>query len=159
MSDSPAALKVGDTAPDFALMDDGRNVVKLAELRGKAVVLLFYPMDFSPTCTNEHCAFGPKLSEIAPTPDTLVFGVNCDHPFSHAAYRKQFDIPYPLLSDTSREMTKAYGMFSGVEPFNCAKRGTVVIDPHGKIAAYEPAEIGEERTVENLSRYAAAASA
>ena len=151
MADS---LSVGDTAPDFQLMDQDRNTVGLADLRGKTVVLLFYPMDFSPTCTEEHCSFGPSLSQIAPNDDTVVFGVNCDHAFSHAAYKKQYNIPYALLSDTSREMVKAYGMYSGVEPFNCAKRGTVVIDPEGKIKSWKPAEISEVRKVEDLAAMA-----
>jgi peroxiredoxin Q/BCP len=150
------APRVGDPAPDFELMDDERQVVKLSDLRGKTVVLLFYPMDFSPTCTNEHCAFGPDLSKIAPDENTVVFGVNCDHSFAHAAFRKQYDIPYRLLSDTSREMVKAFGMWAGMDPFNCSKRGTVVIDPTGKIAVHEPAEIGEERTVDSIAGYAAA---
>ena len=147
-------LSVGDAAPDFQLMDQDRNTVKLADYRGKTVILLFYPMDFSPTCTTEHCNFGPALSSIAPGDDTVVFGVNCDHPFSHAAYRKQYNIPYPLLSDTSREMCKAYGMFSGVEPFNCAKRGTIVIGPDGNIKAVKGADVGEVREVEDIAAMA-----
>lgn len=156
---STSTLTVGDDAPLFELMNEKRETVKLSDLRGKTVVLLFYPMDFSSVCTSEHCAFGPQLYKIAPDDQTVVFGVNCDHPFSHAAYRKQFDIAYPLLSDPTRKMVKAYAMFAGEEPFNCAKRGTVVIDPKGKIATYAPAEISQERTVENLARYASAARA
>ncbi|MEM1011821.1 MAG: peroxiredoxin [Planctomycetota bacterium] len=149
------ALSVGDTAPDFELMADDQSTVKLSDLSGKTVVLLFYPMDFSPVCTNEHCSFGPKLSEITGgSDDTKVFGVNCDHPFAHAEFKKQNNIPYPLLSDTSREMVKAYGMFAGETPFNCAARGTVVIGPDGKIKAYEPVEILTERKVEDLAKMA-----
>lgn len=126
-------LKVGDIAPAFELMDQNLKKVKLADFAGKTVVLLFYPMDFSPICTAEHCGWGPALGQIAPTADTVVFGVNCDHSFSHQAFKKQFNIPYDLLADTSREMSRAYEMFSGVEPFNCAKRGTVVIGPDGRV--------------------------
>jgi peroxiredoxin len=151
-----STLQVGDTAPDFELMADDESTVKLSELRGKTVVLLFYPMDFSSVCTNEHCAFGAGLGDITGgSDDVAVFGVNCDHPFSHAAFRKQHDIPYPLLSDTSREMVKAYGMFAGEKPFNCASRGTVVIDPQGKVAAHEPVEILSERKVADLAAMAA----
>ena len=152
MPDTP--LAVGDVAPKFELMDDAQNTVKLAELRGKTVVLLFYPMDFSSVCTKEHCAFGPALGQLTAGGDTAIFGLNCDHPFSHAAYRAQHDIPYPLLSDPTRRTVKAYGMFAGEEPFNCAKRGTVVVDPQGKVAAYEPVEILTERKVEDLVDYA-----
>lgn len=153
MADQPT-LSVGDAAPDFELLDQDQNKVSLASLRGKTVVLLFYPMDFSPVCTDEHCAFGPALSTIAPDDNTVVFGVNCDHPFSHAAFKKQYNIPYPLLSDLTRSMVKDYGMYAGLEPFNCSARGTVVIDADGKIKAYEPVEILEERKVDDLAAMA-----
>ena len=146
-----ANLNVGDPAPDFELMDDSENTVKLADLRGKTVVLLFYPMDFSGVCTKEHCAFGPGLPTLTGgRDDVAVFGINCDHPFSHAAFRTQYDIPYPLLSDPTRRTVKAYGMFAGEEPFNCARRGTVVIGPQGTVAAHEPVEMLEERKIEEL---------
>jgi peroxiredoxin len=146
-----AILKAGDPAPDFALMDETRKVVKLADLRGKKVVLLFYPMDFSPVCTQEHCAFGPQLGKIAPDAGTVVYGVSCDSPFSHAAFKKQYGIPYSLLADTNRKMARAYGMFAGEEPFNCTKRGTVVIAPDGRIAHYEEVPMLEPRKVEAIS--------
>src|SRR5678815_4323856 len=81
-------------------MNQDKTVVKLSDLRGKKVVLLFYPMDFSPVCTEEHCTFGPRIGEIAPDANTRVFGVSCDSPFSHAAFKKQYNIPYDLLADT-----------------------------------------------------------
>ena len=142
------ALKVGDVAPGFELMDENKTVVKLSDLRGKKVVLLFYPMDFSPVCTQEFCTFGPDLGKTAGGADAAVFGVSCDSPFSHAAFKKQYGIAYTLLADPTRKMAKAYGMWAGEEPYNCTKRGTVVIDKDGKIAFYqevamrEPAEGG-----------------
>jgi peroxiredoxin len=148
-----APLQVGQTAPEFALMNQDKKIVKLSELRGRKVVLLFYPMDFSPTCTQEHCAFGPWASNLPQ--DAVVFGVSCDSPFCHAAFRKQYNIPYDLLADPTRKMAKAYGMLGAEEPYNCTKRGTVVIDKDGKIAAYQEVPMKEARTVEQL---AAAAS-
>lgn len=148
------ALKVGDVAPDFALMDENRNTVKLSDLRGKKVVLLFYPMDFSPICTEEHCAFGPQLGKIAADKETVVYGVSCDSPFSHAAFKKQFSIPYSLLADPTRKMAKAYGMWAGEEPYNCTKRGTVVIGKDGKIAFYQEVAMKEPRKVEDLAKAA-----
>src|SRR5450432_1880985 len=128
-------LKVGDAAPDFSLMNQDKQIVKLSDFRGKRkVVLLFYPMDFSPICTEEHCSFGSEHSKIAGTDDAVVFGVSCDSPFSHAEFRRKYDIPYDLLSDTSRKMVKAYGMFAGEEPYNCSARGTVIIDKDGRIS-------------------------
>jgi peroxiredoxin len=150
-------IKPGDPAPYFELMDENRNTVKLSDLKGKTVVLLFYPMDFSPVCTQEHCAFGPEITRFAPRSDTVVFGVNCDHPFSHAAFKQQYKIPYSLLSDPTRRMVKAYGMFAGEEPFNCAKRGTVVIDKAGRIAFHQEVPMKEPRKVEDLAKAVAAA--
>ena len=77
---SESTLKKGDVAPDFELMDENKTKVKLSDLRGKKVVLLFYPMDFSPVCTTEHCTFGSDLPRIAGGSDTVVFGVSCDSP-------------------------------------------------------------------------------
>lgn len=150
-------LRIGDPAPEFELMtQDHTRKVKLSELKGKTVVLLFYPMDFSPVCTSEHCSFTAALPQIAPSKDTVVFGVSCDSPFTHAAFKKQFSIGYDLLSDPTRKMVKAYGMFMGEEPFNCGKRGTVVIDKAGRIAFYAEQPILEPRKIEQI---AAAANA
>ena len=146
-----APLKVGDTAPDFELMDENKNKVKLSDMRGKKVVLLFYPMDFSPVCTTEHCTFGPQLPRLSGM-GAVVFGVSCDSPFSHAAYKQQYKIPYTLLSDPTRKMAKAYGMWAGEEPYNCTKRGTVIIDKNGKISHYEEVAMREPRKVEDLSK-------
>jgi peroxiredoxin len=147
-------LKVGDAAPDFTLLNQDKNPVHLADYRGKKkVMLLFYPMDFSPVCTQEHCAFGPAFDTLnGPDADTVVFGVSCDSPFSHAAFRKQYNIPYDLLADTSRKMVKAYGMWAGEEPYNCSKRGTVVIDQNGRIAFYKEQPMKEPRSVEELEK-------
>src|SRR5688572_9672346 len=147
-------LKRGDVAPEFDLPTDdvtNKTRVKLSDLRGKKVVLLFYPMDFSPVCTSEHCEFGPGLGKITGGPDTVVFGVSCDSPFSHAAFKKQYNIPYGLLSDPTRKMAKAYGMWAGEEPYNCTKRGTVVIGKDGKIAHYQEVPMKEPRKVDELA--------
>src|SRR5882757_4331707 len=104
-------LKAGDIAPDFELLTDdiaNKTKVKLSDLKGKKVVLLFYPMDFSPVCTAEHCTFGPELGRIKTDDNTVVYGVSTDSPFAHAAFKKQFGIPYDLLADTNRKASKAY---------------------------------------------------
>lgn len=148
------ALKIGTPAPDFELMTQDHNKkVKLSDLRGKTVVLLFYPMDFSPVCTNEHCAFGPQLDKITHgRGDVVVFGVSCDSPFAHAAFKKQYNIPYDLLADVNRKVVKAYDMFLGEEPFNCGKRGTVVIDKDGKISHWHEQPVLEERKIADLAK-------
>ena len=145
-------LRVGQPAPDFELMNQDKEKVKLSDFRGrKKVVLLFYPLDFSPVCTDEHCAFGPQLNKITAGQDAAVFGVSCDSPFSHAAFRKQYNIPYDLLSDPTRKMAKAYGMWAGEEPYNCTKRGTVVIGKDGRVAHYQEVAMREPRKLDELS--------
>lgn len=146
-------LKPGDAAPDFELMNENKEKVSLASLRGKRVVLLFYPMDFSPVCTTEHCTFGPELPTLfGGSNDVVVFGVSTDSPFSHAEYKAKYKIPYSLLADPTRKMVKAYGMFAGEEPYNCGKRGTVVIDKDGKIAAWQEVPMREPRDVGALAK-------
>jgi peroxiredoxin len=151
-------LVVGDPAPDFEMMNQDKQTVKLSDFRGKKkVVLLFYPMDFSPVCTEEHCAFGPQLSRIQGSgADTVVFGVSCDHPFAHAAFKKQYGIPYDLLSDVTRKVSKAYDLFAGELPYNSSKRGTVVIGKDGKIAHWHEQPMKEARKVEDLAKAASA---
>ena len=157
MPDSQSPLNVGDAAPDFELMNQNLAKVRLSDFRGKKkVVLLFYPMDFSPVCTQEHCAFGPELGKIQQEDQSVVFGVSCDHPFSHAAYRKQYNIPYDLLADPTRKMVKAYGMFAGEEPFNCSKRGTVVVGIDGRVSFYQAVPILEPRSVADVANAAGA---
>jgi peroxiredoxin len=146
-------LNVGDIAPDFELMNQDKQPIRLSDYRGKKkVMLLFYPMDFSPVCTDEHCSFAARIDAIRKDDNIVVFGINGDHVYSHAAFRKHYSIPYDLLSDPTRKTLKAYGMYAGEEPYNCSKRGTVVIDTDGRIAHYEEAAPKEPRSVDSLAR-------
>ena len=132
------------------MMNQDKQPVKLSDFRGEKVVLLFYPMDFSPNLHQEHCSFGPQIENIKGGEDTVVFGVSCDHPYSHAAYRKQYNIPYDLLSDVTRKVCKSYDLFMGELPYNCSKRGTVVIDKDGKIAHWHEQPTREARKIDDL---------
>ena len=78
--------------------------------------------------------------------------MSCDSPFSHAAFRKQYAIPYDLLADVTRKMVKSYGMWAGEEPYNCSKRGTVVIDKSGRVSFYREQPMREARKVEDLAK-------
>ena len=148
-----AEMKIGDPAPEFEMMNQAKQTVRLSDFRGrKKVVLLFYPMDFSPVCTEEHCAFGPQLGKITSTQDAVVFGVSCDSPFCHAAFKKQYSIPYELLSDVTRNVSKAYNLFMGELPYNCSKRGTVVIAKDGRVAHYHEQPMRDPRSVEDLEK-------
>ena len=141
-------LNPGDAAPDFELMDQDMETVKLSDLKGSRVVLLFYPMDFSPVCTDEHCTFSPAKGDLFG--DAKVFGVSTDSPFSHKAYKEQYKIDYPLLADVTREMVKSYDMYADGTPFNCGARGTVVIDADGKIEKWDKVEMGVARSADQV---------
>lgn len=149
----PVTLKIGDEAPDFALMNQDKQVIKLSDFRGKKkVILLFYPMDFSPVCTGEHCAFSPDKERLEKDGDAVVFGVSTDSPYCHAAYKKQYNITYDLLADVTRSMCKAYGMFAGETPFNCSKRGTVIVNKDGTVGFQQEIPIPEARKMDDLEQ-------
>ena len=147
-------LPVGTPAPEFELMTENPDVkVKLADFRGKKrVVLLFYPMDFSSVCTGELCAMGPALDVDANDDETVVFGVSCDSPFAHAAFKKQYGLPFTLLSDVTRKTVKDYDLFFGEHPFNCGRRATVIVGRDGNIEAFHDQAVTQERTADDLKR-------
>lgn len=102
-----APLAPGTVAPDFTLPDQDGNIVTLSELRGKNVVLIFYPADQTPVCTRQLCEFRDEFS-LATSHDTLVFGVNPGSASSHAAFRAKHDLPFPLLVDRNSRVARAY---------------------------------------------------
>jgi peroxiredoxin Q/BCP len=124
-------LQVGDSAPEFALPAADGQTVRLQDYRGRRhVVLYFYVKDDTPGCTREARGFTevyPELQEL----DAEVLGVSVDDPASHQAFSTKCGVPYPLLSDTTKEVTKAYGALGwlGLLP----KRVTFVIDKAGTI--------------------------
>src|ERR1019366_3313359 len=104
-----AELKVGQKAPDFTLLNDSGQKVKLSELKGKKVVLYFYPKDDTPGCTTEACNFRDGLKEIAKQ-GAVVFGVSADSVESHKKFKNKFDLNFSLLSDPEKKMIESYGV-------------------------------------------------
>jgi len=134
-------LKVGQKAPDFTVMDDKGEKVKLADLKGKKVVLYFYPKDDTPGCTKEACAFRDGIDRIKKS-GAVVLGVSADSVESHKKFKNKFDLNFPLLADTEKKMIEAYGVWKEKSMYGKKymgiERTTFVIDENGKIAHIFP---------------------
>jgi peroxiredoxin Q/BCP len=130
-------IQEGDTAPDFILVaDDGRDV-RLSGLRGKPVVLYFYPKDDTPGCTKEACAFRDRRTEMEER-GAVVLGVSPDTVASHGQFRDKYGLNFPLLADPDHQVAESYGAwgektFMGRTSIGI-RRSTFVIDREGKVA-------------------------
>lgn len=121
-------LAVGTDAPAFTAKDTKGNTVSLSDLRGKTVVLYFYPKDDTPGCTKQACSFRDAQSQYQGK-DIVILGVSADDEVSHQAFTQKYDLNFPLLADTDKSLIKAFDVDGG----GYAKRVTYVIDPSGKI--------------------------
>jgi peroxiredoxin len=118
-------IEPGTAAPDFALPDQDGNIVKLEDLRGQTTVLVFYPMDFSPVCTDQLNVYQEVESEL----DAQLYGISVDSAFAHKAFQQQLGITFPLLADfhPKGEVSKAYGVY--IEERGHNQRALVMIGP------------------------------
>jgi peroxiredoxin Q/BCP len=123
----------GTAAPEFALPDQSGKPVRLADFRGKWVVLYFYPKDDTPGCTEEACTFRDDLAKLSAL-GAQVVGVSVDDSASHAAFAKKYGLPFPLLADTDARTASRYGAVTDMWITKMAKRYTFLIDPQGRIA-------------------------
>src|SRR5688572_25664153 len=103
-------MKVGDKAPDFSALDDSGKKVKLSDLKGKKVVLYFYPKDDTPGCTKEACNFRDGIDAIKKQ-GAVVFGVSADSVDSHKKFKNKFDLNFQLLADTDKKIVEDYGVW------------------------------------------------
>ena len=130
-------LEPGTKAPAFTLKDDDGNKVKLSELKGKPVVLYFYPRDDTPGCTKEACAFRDRYKELQKR-DAQLFGVSADSAESHQKFREKYDLPFPLLVDEDHKMLEKYGAWREKNMYGKKsmgiQRSTYLIDASGKVA-------------------------
>ena len=125
-----ASVSVGQEAPDFTLRDENNQPVHLAELLGSPVVLVFYPLDFSPICTNEMCAYRDDYSQFV-AKGAKVFGISRDSSWTHTAFKDLHQMPQTLLADMKGEVARLYGCWN--EQLGIAERLTAVIDGEGII--------------------------
>ncbi len=124
---------VGAQAPEFTLPDQAGRAVRLADFRGKWVVLYFYPKDDSPGCTEEACTFRDDQMALKLL-GAQVVGVSLDDITSHAAFAKKYSLPFPLLADTDARVSASYGAVTNLVVAKFARRYTFLIDPQGRIA-------------------------
>ncbi|HEU0074170.1 MAG TPA: thioredoxin-dependent thiol peroxidase [Dehalococcoidia bacterium] len=131
-----AEIKVGDQAPDFETVDDQDNRVKLSDLRGKRVVLYFYPRDDTPGCTRQACGFRDNYASVEGK-NSIVLGVSPDDAESHQAFKSKFSLPFPLLVDADHSIAEAYSVWVEREregnKFMGIARSSFVIDEDGKV--------------------------
>jgi peroxiredoxin Q/BCP len=138
---SSSELKVGQKAPDFTVMNDNGEKVKLSDFKGKKVVLYFYPKDDTPGCTKEACAFRDGISEMKKK-GAVVLGVSADSVESHKKFKSKFDLNFPLLADTDKKIIEGYGVWKEKSMYGKKymgiERTTFVIDEQGKISHIFP---------------------
>ena len=130
-----AQLKVGDKAPDFTLLDQNGNKVKLSSLRGKSVLVYFYPKADTPGCTAQACGLRDILGEIG---DAVVLGISPDPPARQAKFDQKYDLGFPLLADEDHAVAEAYGTWGEKKNYGKTYMGIIrsafLVDEKGKLA-------------------------
>ena len=147
-------LKEGDAAPAFSASTNGGGTVSLADLRGKNVILYFYPKDDTSGCTKEACAFRDDFAEFKKR-GAVVVGVSPDSVKSHDKFVKKYRLPFTLLADEDKKIVQAYGVW-GQKTFWGRKymgthRVTFLIGPDGRIKKIWPEVKPEGHAAEVLA--------
>ena len=129
-------VEEGKPAPDFELKSDSGESVKLSDLRGKQVVLYFYPKDDTPGCTKQACGIRDAYGEFERA-GAVVLGVSPDNEGSHVKFKSKYDLPFTLLADTDHAVADEYGVWGEKsymgKTYTGDKRSTFVIDADGNI--------------------------
>ena len=126
-------IEPGTAAPDFTLADQDGKQVSLSGLRGRRVVLVFYPADFSPVCTDQLNVYQEVLPELE-AEGAVMYGISIDHGFAHKAFQEKLGVSIPLLADfePKGEAARLYGVYA--EKYGVAKRALVLVDEEGNVA-------------------------
>ena len=129
-------VEEGKPAPDFELPSDDGSTVSLSSLRGRPVVLYFYPKDDTPGCTKQACALRDEYAEFRDR-GAVILGVSPDDEASHVKFKNKYQLPFTLLADPEHEASEAYGVW-GERTFAGRKymgitRSTFVIDSDGNV--------------------------
>jgi peroxiredoxin len=133
-------IEVGKPAPEFTLKDQSQKEVKLSDFRGKRVVLMFYPLDWSPVCTNEHACMVGDMKDFEKL-DAQVLGLSVDSVWSHKAFAEKMGIGYPLLADFHPRgaVAEKYGMYLADK--GITGRAITIIDRNGNVAWHKQYDI------------------
>jgi peroxiredoxin Q/BCP len=130
-----------EQAPDFTVKSDEGKDVRLSALRGKPVVLYFYPKDDTPGCTIEACELRDAFPRFTHS-DAVILGVSPDDVASHQKFKRKFDLPFTLLADTDHALAERYGVWVEKSMYGKhywgVQRATFVIDGQGKVARVFP---------------------
>jgi peroxiredoxin Q/BCP len=130
------ALKVGDKAPDFALLSDENETVELSDFRGQRVLLFFYPKADTPGCTTQACGFRDSFPVIE-NAGAVVLGISPDTIEALAKWRAKVNLPYNLLSDEDHAVAEAYGVWGEKKMYGRSYMGIIrshfVIDAEGNL--------------------------
>ena len=130
-------VEEGREAPDFELPSDGGERVRLSELRGRPVVLYFYPRDDTPGCTAQACGIRDSYGEFEEH-GAVVLGVSTDDETSHVKFKEKYGLPFTLLADTDHSVAEAYDVWKeksfGGKKYWGVERSTFLIDEDGRIA-------------------------
>jgi peroxiredoxin Q/BCP len=131
-----AEIREGDPAPDFELESDSGERVKLSDLRGKQVVLYFYPKDDTPGCTTQACGIRDVYGEFE-REGAVVLGVSPDDAASHVTFKEKFELPFTLLADDDHAVSEQYGVWAEKsymgKTYMGIDRSTFVIDADGTV--------------------------
>ena len=130
---SAQVIKVGAIAPDFTLTDQNNKSQTLSKMRGKWIVMYFYPKDETPGCTTEACNFRDNILSLR-VKKAEVWGISVDNSKSHADFSEKYKLPFTLLADPAGKVAKQYGSLLNMVIFKIAKRHSFIIDPEGGIA-------------------------
>jgi thioredoxin-dependent peroxiredoxin len=129
-------LNIGDPAPDFELVSDQGEPVSLSDLRGRRVILFFYPKADTPGCTKQACGFRDNFPRIEGA-NAAVFGISPDEPQALTQWREKIGLPYMLLSDSDHQVAEAYGVWGEKNMYGKKYTGIIrshfVIDAEGNI--------------------------
>jgi thioredoxin-dependent peroxiredoxin len=129
-------MNINDKAPEFTLQDENEKEISLKSLRGKVVVLYFYPRADTPGCTVEACEFRDTYKQIQKT-GAVILGISPDTPKAQKKFQEKFKLPFPLLADTDKKVANAFGVVQEKNMYGKKVMGivrtTFIIGPDGKI--------------------------